>query len=98
MIYKADNNMRDMIKDVMKRNAVSQEKLARMLNVNHQKVHRMLHKTALKFKDIAHICNVLGYDLVIDIVPKSKDDINSYHVYESIQEMLEIVRRLDKRR
>lgn len=75
MKLKYDNNdqIRQIIKDIMKEKDVTYDDIAKNNNMSRQNAYSLLSKNKLKIDDVKLFCDSLGYEFHFDIIPKGSE-------------------------
>ena len=67
MIYKSNNDLKNVLKKELIDLNMSQADLANKLNISRQQLNNLFNKVNFSFADMYKICNAIGYDLEVNI-------------------------------
>lgn len=104
MKYESNEQVKEIIKKIMKDEKVSYRDLADKMNTSQQNVHSIMNKKQLKFDDVSNFCEVLGYTFDIKIikdgknVTKEEELVDTYindEVLKLLAELMKIAKETD---
>ncbi len=75
-IYRDNEQLKNEIKKSVIDNRTTNKAIADKLGITPQTYQHLINKKQLSFADVNKICDAMGCDLVIDFVPKEKQDID----------------------
>lgn len=76
MKYESNEQVKEIIKNIMKDENVSYRDLAHKLGTSQQNIHSAMNKKQLKLDDVSNFCEALGYTFEIKIVKNGKSVTN----------------------
>ena len=96
MIYYSDDEIRNKLREVMRKRGMSQVDLANATDTNTNKLSRMLNKEHLHFDEINKLCNALNCDLCVEIKPRDELDVNE-NAIDTLRRAINILETLKTR-
>ncbi len=71
--YTDNEQLKNEIKKSVIDNRTTNKAIAEKLGITPQTYQHLINKKQLSFADVNRICDVMGCDLVIDIIPREKN-------------------------
>ena len=93
MIYENNEQVKNIIKEIMKREKVTYRDLAEKLETSQQNIYSIVNKKQLKLDDILMVCNALGYAFEIKITKEnttitSEDELTYIYINDEVLMLL----------
>lgn len=67
MIYKKNEDLKNEIKKILKKENLTFTDVANKLNISRQQLNNYFNKKNFSFKDLKNICDVINYKIIIEI-------------------------------
>lgn len=87
MIYESNEQIRQVIKDMMKKENVTYDDLAVRFHSSRQNAYKLLNKNQLKLDDIKKFCEILGYTFEINIT-KGNKDLYDFYINDEFMDLI----------
>ena len=93
MVYKNNEEVKEIIKKIMEREKVTYKDLAKRLDTSQQNIYSIINKKQLKLDDILMVCNALGYTFDIKISKNNisitpEDDLSDVYINDEVLMLL----------